>query len=135
MSDRDGPRAVVAGHGDLASALVGAVDRIVGKAGALRAVTNDGRDAARTEQAIRDALRDLDASVVFTDLPAGSCTMAARRIAHDDPSVSVVTGVSVPMLLDFVFGAAATSADLERSARAAREAIRVFGPPGAADAG
>jgi len=42
------------------------------------------------------------AQVVFTDLPAGSCTIAARRIARETPGLAVVCGANLPMLLSFV---------------------------------
>lgn len=135
MSESNGPRAVVAGHGTFAAAMVDVVGRIAGKAAAFRAVSNDGRDGSGIEQAIRGALRELGATVIFTDLPAGSCTVAARRIAHADPAIAVVTGVSVPLLLDFAFGAGATSADLERAAGQAREAMQIHAPKETGGAG
>ena len=123
-----GPRAVVAGHAAFAAALVEVVGRIAGKADAFRAVSNEGLDAAGVESAIRNALTGHGASVVFTDLPAGSCTMAARRIARADPQVAVVTGASVGMLLDFALGAGNAVDDLERAAGRARDAMLVFPP-------
>lgn len=128
------PRAVVAGHAGFAAGMVSAVDRIAGRGESLRAVSNDGLDAAAVEAAVRDALRAHGAHVVFTDLPAGSCTMAARRIAREDPSVAVVTGVSVATLLDFVMGPGDTEDDLRRAATRGGEAVRVF-PAGGARAG
>ena len=41
--------------------------------------------------------------VIFTDLPAGSCTMAARRLQRERPAVVLVTGTNLATLLDFVF--------------------------------
>mgnify|MGYP003332032572 CR=1 FL=1 len=79
MSEAAVPRAVVAGHAGFAAGMVSAVDRIAGRGAALLAVSNDGLDAAAVEAAVRDALRSHGARVVFTDLPAGSCTMAADR--------------------------------------------------------
>lgn len=128
------PRAVVAGHAGFAAGMVSAVDRIAGRGEALRPVSNDGLDAAAVEAAVRDALRAHGAHVVFTDLPAGSCTIAARRIAREDPSVAVVTGVSVATLLDFVMGPGDTEDDLRRAAARGGEAVRVF-PAGGARAG
>ena len=134
MSEAAVPRAVVAGHAGFAAGMVSAVDRIAGLGAALLAVSNDGLDAAAVEAAVRDALRSHGARVVFTDLPAGSCTMAARRIAREDPSVAVVTGVSVATLLDFVMGAGDAEDDLRRAATRGGEAVRVF-PAGGMRAG
>lgn len=129
------PRAVVAAHGTVAAALVDAVGRIAGRAAAFRAVSNEGLDAAGLEAVIRHALAEHGAHVVFTDLPAGSCTMAARRVARSDPSVSVVTGASIGMLLDFALGGGAERADLDRAAQRGREAMIVFLPSGGSSAG
>jgi PTS system N-acetylgalactosamine-specific IIA component len=41
--------------------------------------------------------------VIFTDLQAGSCTMASRRILHGMEDAVLVAGVNLPTLLDFVF--------------------------------
>lgn len=126
-----GPRAVVAGHAGFAVGLVDAVGRVSGKAALFRAVSNEGLDAAGVEAAIRQALTDHGARVVFTDLPAGSCTMAARKISRTDATVAVVTGASVGMLLDFAFGGGDSADDLHRAADRAREAIVVFPARGA----
>jgi PTS system N-acetylgalactosamine-specific IIA component len=125
-----GPRAVVAGHAGFAAGLVDAVARVSGKSDLFRAVNNEGLDAPGVEAVIRHALADHGARVVFTDLPAGSCTMAARKIARSDPTIAVVTGASVGMLLDFAFGDSDTVEDLQRSAARARDAIIVFPPTG-----
>lgn len=100
--------------------------RISGKNDVFRAVSNEGLDARGVEEAIAAALKAHAATVVFTDLPAGSCTMAARRIARLDSSISIVTGATVAMLLDFALGTGASEADLRRAAECGREAIVVY---------
>lgn len=51
---------------------------------------------------MRQAVASSGATVVFTDLPAGSCTIAARRVAREVPGLAVVCGVNLPLLLSFV---------------------------------
>jgi len=41
-------------------------------------------------------------AVIFVDMASGSCGFAGQRIARDG-NVAVVSGVNLPMLLDFVF--------------------------------
>lgn len=134
MSSGVGPRAVVAGHGTFAAALVNVVGRISGRADAFRAVSNEGRDARSVEDAIRAALREHGACVVFTDLAGGSVTIAARRVAHADPAIAVVTGASIPMLLDFALGEGADAAALGRVAGRARDAVLVYPASGGSSA-
>ena len=81
--------AVVAGHGSVAAGLCSAVTRIVGPQHALVAVSNEGGSPDEIRTALEAALDASGATVLFTDLPAGSCTMAARRIARAFGSRSV----------------------------------------------
>ena len=135
MSSQPEPRAVVAGHAEFATGVMSAVNRISGKAEVFRAVSNEGLDARGVEEAITAALKAHGASVIFTDLPAGSCTMAARRIARLNSSVAIVTGATVAMLLDFALGEGASEADLRRACERGRESIIVYPASGGAGAG
>jgi mannose/fructose-specific phosphotransferase system component IIA len=98
----DGVRGVVVGHGRVAEALVEAAEEISGVHGVLFAVTNTGADRAQLEQRVVDAVGD-QPSVVFVDLPSGSCHFAAMRRLARRPDVRVVTGVNLVMLLEFLF--------------------------------
>src|SRR5438552_9432802 len=84
------PRAIVAGHGDFAAGLVSAVDQITGRGTTFRTVSARDLSGSALEALI---LRELDSTgvkVVFTDLQAGSCTMATRRIARERPEVLLI---------------------------------------------
>lgn len=94
--------AVVAAHGDLAAGLVSAVDQITGRGALLRPLSNRGLGAPEIEGALRAALDATGAGAVFTDLPGGSCTMAARRLQRERPALAVATGVNLAALLEFV---------------------------------
>ena len=61
-------------------------------------------------------MNDLAVRVVFTDLPAGSCTIAARKVQRGQPGLVVATGANVAMLLEFVMQLDVPSA--EAAARA-----------------
>lgn len=97
-------RAIVAGHGAFAEGVLSAVQQIAGLAHLFRPVSNAGLSPAGLEAALRAVLEETGARIVFTDLPAGSCTLAARRIARADPGLTVVTGVALPTLLAFACG-------------------------------
>ena len=119
-----GPRAVVAGHGDFAAGVISAVQQIVGTSSVFRGVNNAALDAAGLERAIAGAVSDSLATVVFTDLPGGSCTIAARRVARASPGLAVVTGANLAMLLDFALHGGAVAA-AEHAAEKGRAAIAV----------
>jgi PTS system N-acetylgalactosamine-specific IIA component len=96
-------RALIAGHGEFAAGLVSAVEQITGRGDVFRPLTNQGLSAADVTAAMLRMLEETGARVVFTDLPAGSCTMAARRLQRERPGLAVVVGVNLAALLDFVF--------------------------------
>ncbi len=58
--------------------------------------------------------------------------MAARKLMRTDPAISVVTGASVGLLLDFAMGADVTAESLQRAVSRGREAMMVFPAAGAA---
>jgi PTS system N-acetylgalactosamine-specific IIA component len=114
--EQSSPRAVVAGHGDFAAGLVSAVGQITGRGEAFVALSNRDMSAADVERALREQVEALGLTVIFTDLPAGSCTMAARRLQRERPAIVVVTGTNLATLLDFVFHTDVPAGDAARHA-------------------
>ena len=122
------PRAIVIGHGDFATGMQTAVDRITGQGAVLLALSVQDRSLSQIEDWLRANLTSTGAQVVFTDLQAGSATMAARKALRDMPSVILVVGTNLPMLLDFVLSNATTAAEAAKhAADRGRAAIVVHG--------
>ena len=125
------PRAIVAGHGDFAAGLVSAVDVITGRGAQLVPIAVPGLCAEDIEKLIRERMRVTGVKVIFTDLQAGSCTMAARRILRGMDDAVLIAGANLPTLLDFVFAEHMQPIDAARhSAERGRAAITVVGTPG-----
>lgn len=95
-------RGVVVTHGNLAGALVTAVEVISGVRGALRPVSNDGLGPEELADAIGEAAGDAE-TVLFVDLAGGSCGLAGLRHVRERRGCACISGVNMPMLLDFVF--------------------------------
>ena len=96
-------RGVVVAHGPMATAMVDAVRRIAGdRADALVPVSNDGKGPDELRNELETLVGD-ERAVVFTDLLAGSCGMAAMSSCRNRERRAVVAGVNLPMLLEFVF--------------------------------
>jgi len=95
-------RAIVAAHGDLAAGLVSAVERITGRGSVLATLTNAGLGADEMEATVRERIERDGIRAIFTDLPSGSWTMAARRAMRGNEDVVLVTGVNLAALLEFV---------------------------------
>lgn len=114
--DEGRPRAVVIGHGEFAAGLVSAVGQICGMGDKLVVLSMTGMTPEDIESTIREQLNRTGARVIFTDLPAGSGTIAARRIVKDDPGIVLVSGVNLATLLDFVFNNAVSPTEAARTA-------------------
>ena len=125
-------RAIVAGHGEFAAGLVSAVEQITGRGDQFVPVAITGLGAEDIENLLRDRMTATGIRVVFTDLQAGSCTMAARRVLRGMTDAVVVCGTNLPLLLDFVFNDQATPSEAARhAAERGRAAIALVGtkPP------
>lgn len=129
----DVPVAIIAAHGDLATGFVSAVEQITGRGKLFIAMTNSGLGASEIERALLELVDSRNIRVIFTDLPAGSCTIAARRVLAGRPDMILVTGTSLPLLLDFMSHEELSPADAATHAvdRAVRSLTAV---PGAARA-
>lgn len=128
------PRAIVAGHGEFAAGLVSAVQQITGRGGQLIPVAVHQLSVEDIEDLLRRRMVEHGVRVIFTDLQAGSCTMASRRILRGMDDAVLVAGANLPTLLDFVFSESRPAPEAARhAAERGRAAIAVHGAaaPGA----
>jgi mannose/fructose-specific phosphotransferase system component IIA len=98
------PVGLIVTHGALGSELLRTVEGILGAQSDVHVLSNDGFSGDALSRAIEDRVRavpDEWAVVVFTDLAAGSCGIASRRADPCGRVVRKVTGVNLPMLLEF----------------------------------
>jgi PTS system N-acetylgalactosamine-specific IIA component len=123
-----GPRAIVAGHGDFAAGLVSAVQQITGRGDQLIPVSVLTLSVEDIENLLRTRMQETNVRVIFTDLQAGSCTMASRRILRGMDDAVLIAGINLPTLLDFVFAEGRTPPEAARhAAERGRAAITVQG--------
>jgi PTS system N-acetylgalactosamine-specific IIA component len=99
-------------------------------------MSNRELSARDVEARMRELAEQPNVTTIFTDLPAGSCTMAARKVLRDRPDLVLVTGANLASLLEFAFseemGAAETAryaVERGRTALAAVEATQSREPP------
>lgn len=119
-------RGVLLAHGEMARGMADAVRKISGQGEeALVPLSNEGRSPERLRQDLENLLGEGPA-VVFTDLQAGSCALAALSASRRG-STFVVCGANLPMLLDFVFHRDLALEQLvDRLVEKGREGIRGF---------
>ena len=123
-------RALVAGHADFAAGLVSAVELITGQGSLLEPVQVQGLCSEDIQTHLRERLQATGALVIFTDLQAGSCTMAARRLLREVAEVVLVSGTNLPMLLDFVLSRVENPVEAARvSVERGRSSMTVMGGP------
>lgn len=109
-------RAIVCGHGAFADGMVSAVEQITGRGDSFLALSNKDLCGSDLEDYLKKEILRTGASAIFTDLPAGSATVAARRIAVEMPGLVVITGANLAMLLDFMFHAESSPSEAARHA-------------------
>ena len=118
-------RAVVAGHGDFAAGMIRAVAQITGSGDMFLPISNANMSREDLQAAIARHVED-GASVIFTDLPAGSATVAARKVIRGKAGIVLVTGVNLAGLLEFALNSDRTSSECAKAvAEKARAAIGV----------
>ena len=129
MSESTPKRALVAGHGDFAAGLISAVEAVTGRGDLLDPIEVKGLCGEDIQLLLRERLKVNGATIIFTDLQAGSCTMAARRLLREMPGVLLVSGANLPMLLDFVMSSAEAHEAARAAVERARAAISVYEAP------
>jgi len=102
MSHR--PVGILVTHGILGQELVRTVEAILGPQKDVATVSNSGLSADSLTTAIDQEVAKLPADapiVLFTDLAAGSCGIASRRVDREGRTIRKITGANLPMLLEF----------------------------------
>jgi mannose/fructose-specific phosphotransferase system component IIA len=101
MSETAPMRAVLLGHGAMAEGMVDAVRHITGcDPDAIVPLSNRGMSPDTLAAEVQRIIGSGQA-IVFTDLQSGSCGFVARRLAQTLPELVVVSGVNLPVLIDF----------------------------------
>lgn len=102
MNDAVPARGILLAHGSMAEGIVDAVRQITGAGPeVLMPLSNRGLSADGLAEEVRARLGP-GPTVLFTDLQSGSCGFAARLLARDVRDVVIITGVNLPLLLEFV---------------------------------
>ena len=124
----DAVRGVVFAHSAMAEGMVGAVRAITGlPADALIPVSNEEGAPEVLEVRLAELCGD-QPTVVFTDLMGSSCNTLAAVMARGTAHRRVVSGVNLPMLIEFAFNRHKPLADLvERVVLQGRQGIQAQG--------
>lgn len=95
---------IVSGHGHFATGLVSALKLLAGEPEALETVDFEAEDSIERleekQRAAISALADAEGILLMTDLRGGSPFNVAARLAMENSALEVVTGSSLPMLVE-----------------------------------
>lgn len=123
-------RGLVAGHADFAAGLIGAVEMISGCGDVLIPIQVRGLCGDDIQKLLYDTCMESGVRVIFTDLQAGSCTMASRRVLKQLGEGVLVAGANLPMLLDFAMSSNENAIEAATTAaERGRAAVSVHGAP------
>jgi N-acetylgalactosamine PTS system EIIA component len=112
MSEPAALRAVLLGHGDMPDGIVDAVRSITGcDADAIVPISNRGLSPDALTAEVQRVLGD-GPGIIFTDLPSGSCGFVARRLTQSAAGIVVISGVNLPLLIDFAMNRTVALEDL-----------------------
>jgi PTS system mannose-specific IIA component len=101
---RHRPFALLVTHGALGEELVRTVESILGVQSDVHTLSNAGYSTDDLTAAVEERVHSVPAEcpvVLFTDLAAGSCGIASRRATFSGRDVRRITGINLPMLLEF----------------------------------
>lgn len=98
-------RGLIVTHGDLGRSLRATAETMTGLGSDIEVLSNETHSRDSLCEAVEQRLQAWggDPGILLTDIPGGSCTHAALLQAASLPHIGVVTGVNLPMLVDFLF--------------------------------
>ncbi len=121
-------------HADLSAALLRAATQVYGPVEGLETLSNEGLSKEALEDAIEARVSQWGGGgLVFTDIFGGSCHLCGSKAARDHGDVIVVSGLNLPILLDYLHNRDAYGVrDLaERLKQKGQSSIRLQYPPAA----
>jgi mannose/fructose-specific phosphotransferase system component IIA len=121
-------------HADLATALLHAAEAVYGPIDGVQVLSNEGLSRAQIEARIaEDVVNWTKGGLVLTDFWGGSCHTCALAAARGNGSIVLMTGVNLPMLLDYLHNREHFDVEAlaERMLQRGRDNIRTQRGPGA----
>jgi mannose/fructose-specific phosphotransferase system component IIA len=91
-------------HSQFAFSLIETVESIFGKQSQITAISNKNKTVPSLIEEIKKnlELNQHSIPVFFVDLKGGSCWMACKKIMRELKGSLLITGVNIPMLIQFV---------------------------------
>ena len=96
-------RGIIIGHGRFAREIVNTAEKIVGKQPDIEVISNIGFSSEALCKKIEEVLKSnkKEESIIFVDLPGGSCTISCYSLLKENSDLNVICGLNLPMLIEF----------------------------------
>jgi mannose/fructose/sorbose-specific phosphotransferase system IIA component len=96
-------RGIIIGHGDFAKAMLKTAEQIVGEQSEVAVISNQGLSCDSIVDTINRAIGrdDVDRTIIFLDLPGGSCTISCYGLLREKKDLHIISGINLPMLIEF----------------------------------
>ncbi|MBN1163914.1 MAG: hypothetical protein JXB45_05000 [Candidatus Krumholzibacteriota bacterium] len=121
---------IIVTHGRLAFELLETVNLIVGRKDCCAAIAGSDLSDRELTSRIKEVIEENSDKYVllFVDYFGGSCYMNCQRAAHGKDRIKVISGVNLPILLDFVTkeGSLEVEEMIEHLVQRGRESIKVI---------
>lgn len=123
---------IIVTHGNLAHELLSTVETIVGKIDFCYAISNADLNDDALIASIRKIIDEHAESyaILFVDYFGGSCSMSCSRAVKGYEKAVVISGINLPILLDFVTkrGTMKPEEIVRNLIRRGQESVRVIDP-------
>ena len=92
-------------HAGFGSELLRTAETILGRQSRIEVISNAGTSTEGLSEKIRELIRGEPDEVIFlfVDLLGGSCSHACREIRSLHPNTILLSGVNLPMFLEFLY--------------------------------
>jgi PTS system mannose-specific IIA component len=120
--------ALLVTHADLGAALLRAATRVYGPITGVQVLSNEGLSREQLEREIETQVAGwADGGLILADFWGGSCHICGIAAARERGDVVVVTGLNLPLLLDYLHNRAhfGNRELAERLRQKGRDSIRV----------
>ena len=96
-------RCIIVGHGTFATSILRTAEEIVGEQQLVDVISNIGMSGTLLSEKIKQTIgTDIEQeTIIFVDLPGGSCTISCYNLLKDKHDLNVICGVNLPILLEF----------------------------------
>ncbi len=96
-------KGIIVGHGDFAVMMLKTAEQIVGKQDDVEVVSNTALSYNLLNERLEKVLEQSNKqeTLVFVDLPGGSCTISCYNLLKNREDLRVICGINLPVLIEF----------------------------------